>query len=94
MLVILIHMFGKSYCACCLGRIRFQWLDTGPGLRPLQLLSNSLFFLTGTASLESELSSDDYNPTTLAIFGISINTTERNSPQKKSTQRSSTLTVT
>ena len=34
------------------------------------------FFLTGIASLESELSSDDNNPITLATFGISINTTE------------------
>ena len=52
-------------------------------------------FLTGIASLESELSSDDNNPIMLATFGISINTTERNSTEKKLDSRDrAQLTVT
>ena len=70
MLVILIHMFGKSYCACRLGPIHFQWLDTqGQVLDHFNCYLTLCFFLTGIASLESELSSDDYKPITLAIFG-------------------------
>ena len=78
-------MCGKSYCACRLGRISFQWLDTGP----LQLKccrQMCLTLCTGIASLESELSSDDNNLITFATFGISISTTERNSTEKNSTQ--------
>ena len=41
------------------------------------------FFITGIASLESELSSDDNNPIMPATFGISINTTEKLNGKKK-----------
>ena len=52
-------------------------------------------FLTGITSLESELSSDDNNSIMLATFGISINTTERNSTEKKLDSRDrAQLTVT